>query len=226
MDEKKFIEEITKLKISITPQILKDLFIYYQMLVKWNKKMNLTTIIFKKDVYLKHFYDSLTLVKIQDFNLPLSVCDIGSGAGFPGLVLKIVFPHLKVTLIESKTKKTLFLNSVINHLKLKKIKVVNSRVEEYVKTNLNVFDIVTMRAVGSIKSMLKYALLIIKNNGCFLVMKGKKEDEMEDIASLLSILNSKIDKVKRFNLPIENSRRHLIKIKKTSKFNQKTKKTL
>ena len=214
MNEDKFIKEVTKLKIKLTSKTLKDLKIYYQTLVVWNKKINLTAIIKEEDVYLKHFYDSLTLVKIHNFKKPLLICDIGSGAGFPGLVLKIFFPQLKITLIESKTKKTLFLKEVVKLLKLKEVKIINKRAEEYAKNNLKIFDVITMRAVGNINLMLKTALLMIKDNGFFLIMKGKKEDEAKNMSLLLSNLKSKLVKIKRFTLPIENSHRHLLKIKK------------
>ncbi len=118
MKKDKFIEELAKLNIEITDNQLNLLEQYYDMLIFWNNKINLTTIVDKEDVYLKHFYDSLTVVKVIDLNKVDSLCDVGTGAGFPGIVLKILFPKLKITLIDSLNKRINFLNEVIEKLGL------------------------------------------------------------------------------------------------------------
>ena len=115
-----FIEETKKLGIELTSQKLEKLNQFYELLISWNQKMNLTRIIEKEDVYLKHFYDSLTLSKVIDLNQDLTICDVGSGAGFPGIVLKICFPNLKITLLDSLQKRVNYLNEVIKELDLKK----------------------------------------------------------------------------------------------------------
>jgi 16S rRNA (guanine527-N7)-methyltransferase len=120
MNREIFIDELFKIGINITEYQLQQLDKYYEKLIEWNNKINLTTIIEKKDVYLKHFYDSLTLSLVYDLTQPISICDVGTGAGFPGLVLKIVFPQLKVTLLDSLQKRLTFLETVIKELNLRK----------------------------------------------------------------------------------------------------------
>lgn len=154
MNEIKFIEELKKLNISSEQNKLLKLKKYYEILIEKNKVMNLTAITEIDEVYLKHFYDSLTISKIIDLNLYETFCDIGTGAGFPGIVIKIFYPHLKVTLIESMTKRVEFLKYVIKELELKDIEVINARAEEYAKTNRELFDIVTARAVANINILL------------------------------------------------------------------------
>ena len=131
----KFIEELKKLGIDITEDKLIKLEKYYNLLVIWNEKMNLTGITEKEEVYLKHFYDSLTIVKAVDLNNFNNLCDVGTGAGFPGMVLKIVFPNLNVTLVDSLNKRLEFLKEVIKELDLKNIEVIHARAEEYALKN-------------------------------------------------------------------------------------------
>ena len=147
MNKETFIDELKKLNINITDNQLEELNIYYHLLVTENNKYNLTTITNEQDVYLKHFYDSLTIIKSISLT-DQYLCDIGTGAGFPGLVLKIIFPNLKVDLIDSNGKKCYFLNLVISKLKLNNINVINTRTEEYAKINREKYDIITSRAVA------------------------------------------------------------------------------
>ena len=164
MNEKDFINEIEKLGIFISELQLKQLNKYYELLIEWNKVMNLTGITEKKDVYLKHFYDSLTICKVINLNDYSTLCDIGTGAGFPGMVLKIVFPNLKITLVDSLNKRISFLNEVIKELELDNIIAVHSRIEEF-KGN---FDIVTARAVSRLNILLEYAIPLVKKDGYFI----------------------------------------------------------
>jgi len=184
-------------------------------------KTNLTSIIKKEDVYLKHFYDSLTLSLVYDFNKEILLCDVGTGAGFPGLVLKIFFPKINLTLIDSKNKKIEFINEVISEIDLKNVKAINIRVEDYVKNNRNFYDVVTTRAVAKLNIINELCLPLVKNNGCFIVMKSDVSSEIKNIQKNLLILNSKIDVIKEFRLPYENSLRTLIKIKKIKKISNK-----
>ena len=126
-----FIEETKKLGIELTSQQLEKLNQFYELLISWNQKMNLTRIIEKEDVYLKHFYDSLTLSKVIDLKQDLTLCDVGSGAGFPGIVLKICFPNLKITLLDSLQKRVNYLNRTIEQLDLHDIKAIHTRSEDY-----------------------------------------------------------------------------------------------
>ena len=130
--------------------VLESLYIYYEMLYETSKVMNLTTIVELEEAYIKHFYDSLLLSKVVNLNQNITLADVGTGAGFPGLVLKIVFPNLNVTLIEPIAKRCKFLQSVIDRLNLKGIVVLNERAENAIKTMRESFDIVTARAVAAL----------------------------------------------------------------------------
>ena len=212
MNEKEFVEELKKINISLTEKQLEQLNVYFNLLVEWNKKINLTRIIDEKDVYLKHFYDSLTLIKVIDLNRDLSLCDIGTGAGFPGLVLKIVFPNLKVTLVDALLKRINFLNIVIKELGLSNIETIHNRAEDYAKLNKNKFDVVTCRAVSKLDNLLNYCIPIVKKNGCFIPMKANCEDELLEVNDKIKKMNIVIETIEEFSLPIENSHRTLIRI--------------
>ena len=213
MNKEIFIKELNKLNIDISDNQLRQLEIYYNLLTEENKKYNLTSITNKEDVYLKHFYDSLTITKIISLNKE-SLCDIGTGAGFPGLVLKILFPDLKVTLIDSTLKKCNFLNLVIEKLKLKEINVINERAEIYAKEIREKYDIVTSRAVAPLKHLLEYSIPLIKVNGYYIAMKSDITEEIKGINIYEKKLNIKEINRITFNLPIENSLRTLIKYQK------------
>lgn len=214
MNKEEFINELKKLNIMLSSNQLDQLDKYYKLLVEWNEKINLTRIIEEKDVYLKHFYDSLTLSRVIDLNNNLKLCDIGTGAGFPGIVLKIVFPNLKIILVDSLLKRIKFLNIVIDELKLFDIETVHSRAEDYVKFHKNEFDIVTSRAVSKLSNLLEYSIPLLKKNGCFIPMKANCDDEITDSLPFLKRKGLKIEKIDEFYLPIENSKRTIIVIKK------------
>ncbi len=213
MNQDNFILELKKLNINITELQLKQLERYYELLVEYNKVMNLTGITIKEEVYLKHFYDSLTIAKVIDLNNYETLCDVGTGAGFPGLVLKIIYPNLKVTLLDSLNKRLNFLNVVIKELNLKDIETVHSRAEEYNKK----FDITVARAVAPLNILLEYCIPLTKVNGYFIAMKGKNEEA----TNALKELNSEIIQTNSFLLPIEQSNRTIIKIKKIKETNKK-----
>ena len=220
MNKKEFINALKELNISLTPLQLEKLDIYYNLLIEENKKYNLTAITNKEDVYLKHFYDSLTLTKIITLSNQ-HICDIGTGAGFPGIVLKIIFPDLKVTLLDSTEKKCKFLKLIISKLNLNNIDVINERAEIYSKTTREKYDIVTSRAVAPLKHLLEYSIPLVKVNGYYIAMKGDISKEIVGI----NIYEKKLDikEVKRlsFELPKENSIRTLIKYQKIAKTNIK-----
>ena len=213
MNQNKFIEELKKIDISINELQLKQLERYYELLVEYNKVMNLTGITIKEEVYLKHFYDSLTIAKVIDLNQYDTLCDVGTGAGFPGLVIKIIYPNLKITLLDSLNKRLNFLNIVIKELNLKDIETIHIRAEEY----KNQFDIVVARAVAPLNILLEYCIPITKVNGYFIAMKGKNEEAN----NALKELNSEIIEINSFLLPIEQSNRTIIKIKKIKETNKK-----
>ena len=220
MNKEEFIKETKKIGIELNNQILKDLEAYYNILKEENTKYNLTRIISQEDVYLKHFYDSLTITTIVDINNQ-SICDLGSGAGFPGLVLAICFPNTKMTLIESNGKKCYFLNTVKEKLNLNNVNIINTRVEEYARKNREIFDIVTARAVAPLKHLLEYGVPLVKIEGSFIAMKANIEGEIENIDNYYAKLDIKEIKKMVFNLPKENSLRTLLKYQKLKVTNQK-----
>ena len=213
MNDKEFKEELSKLGIVLTSTQENQLEMYYNLLIEWNNKMNLTGITERNSVYLKHFYDCITLIKAIDLTKNLKIVDVGTGAGFPGLVLKIVFPNLDVVLVDALNKRINFLNHVIESLKLKNIEAIHDRIENYAKNNLEVFDLVTCRAVAKLNIISELCLPLAKINGYFIPMKATIEDEISD-TKYLEVLKSKVESVITFNLPIENSIRNLIVIKK------------
>ena len=220
MNKEEFIKETKKMGIELNNQILKDLEAYYNILKEENTKYNLTRIIFKEDVYLKHFYDSLSITKIVDINNQ-SICDLGSGAGFPGLVLAICFPNSKVTLIESNGKKCHFLNLIKEKLNLNNVDIINSRVEEYAIKNRELFDIVTARAVAPLKHLLEYGIPLVKVEGYFIAMKANVENEEVNITNYYNKLNIKEVTREVFNLPKEDSIRTIIKYQKLKETDSK-----
>lgn len=214
MDKKEFIQEINKLGIQLTDEQLHQLDKYYQLLIEWNKVMNLTGITEEKEVYLKHFYDSLTIAKVINLTKEKSLCDVGSGAGFPGMVLKIVFPNLKVTLVDSLNKRIKFLTEVANELNLKDIALVHARAEDFAKNNREKFDVVTARAVAPINVLLEYCLPLTKVGKYFIALKGNISQEIILLNNSLTKIGGKLINSQEFLLPIENSNRSLLVITK------------
>ena len=218
MTNEEFIKELEKLNVTLTEHQLKQLESYYKLLIEWNQKINLTRITEKKDVYLKHFYDSITLIKAIDLKQELKVCDLGTGAGFPGIVLKIVFPRLNITLVDALNKRIEFLKLVINELKLENITAIHERGEEFIKDNRNTFDLITCRAVAKLNIISEICIPGVKINGYFIPMKAQIEEEIKD-TSFLKKLNSELEDIVSFTLPYEESIRNLVVIKKISDTN-------
>ena len=221
MTKEEFIEQVKKLNIILTKQQLEQLELYYQILINTNQQMNLTRIVDKQEVYLKHFYDSLTIVKIIDLKQIETLCDIGTGAGFPGIVLKVVFPHLHITLIDSLNKRVAFLKQIIQQLGLKNIEAIHARAEEYSKDTKEKFDIVTARAVAPLNILLEYSLPLVKQNHYFIAMKGNFNLKEETTTKTFEKLNSHIQKIEQFELPNQAGNRTLIQIKKDKQTNEK-----
>ena len=215
MNIDEFKREVEKLGILVTDEEINKLEKYASLLKEWNEKINLTAITEKEQVFLKHFYDSLTLVKIIDLEQVSSLCDLGTGAGFPGLVLKIFFPNLKLTLVDALNKRINFLDIVVKELDLKDVILVHARAEEYGRENRELFDVVTARALSSFPILLEYGVPLLKVNGHLIAMRGF--DDSNDGINALKVLNSKINGVLEFKLPYENSQRTLVDVIKLSK---------
>ena len=217
MDEKVFIEELKKINIELTNEQLEQLNKYYEMIIEWNKKINLTRITEKKDVYLKHFYDSLTLTKVVDLNKKISICDVGTGAGFPGIVLKIVYPELEMTLIDSLNKRIVFLQEVIKKLNLKDIIAIHDRMENFSRKNQEVFDVITSRAVARAEILTEISMPSLKVGGHLLLMKASCEEELDNSKGIIEETGGKINRIEKFYLPIEESTRTIVDITKIKK---------
>lgn len=217
MNKSLFIEELKKLNIEISEKQLKQLDNYYKLIVEWNQKINLTRIIDEDDAYLKHFYDSATIVKIVDLSKESSLCDLGSGAGFPGIVLKILFPNLEIKLVDSLNKRVSFLNLVINELDLKNIEAIHSRIEDFAITNEEKFDVVTARAVAPLNILLELGSRLVKIDKYFIAMKANISQEIISSEKAISKLGFINEEIIEFNLPIENSNRSLIRLKKKNR---------
>jgi 16S rRNA (guanine527-N7)-methyltransferase len=220
MTKEEFIIECKNIGIDIDDEIISKLDLYKNELIDWNKKFNLTTIIEEKDIYLKHFYDSLCLIKAIDLNNK-NICDFGVGAGFPGMVLAIVFNNSSFTLIESNSKKVSFLENIREKLKLNNVNIINTRTEEYGKNNREIFDIVTCRAVSNLKIILELSISMLKINGLFIPMKSNVEDEFNESIEKSKLLGYDFINKIEYKLPIENSNRTLLIYKKITKTNLK-----
>lgn len=221
MNKTEWIEEIKKLNVNLKEEQLSKLEEYADFLLEYNQHTNLTAIKTKEEVYLKHFYDSLTLEKAIHLEKVNTLCDIGTGAGFPGLVLKIVFPNLKITLIDSLNKRVEFLKVVIQKLELENIEAIHMRAEEFAKSHREEFDVVTSRAVANLSILSELSLPLVRDGGYFIPMKAKMEMEITTLNSILTKLNGKIDEIISFDLPYEHSIRNLIKVKKVGITNLK-----
>ena len=212
MTIEEFIKEVEALGLNVTEEQLKQLDTIYNTLVETNKTMNLTRITEKEDVYLKHFYDSLTLAKVYDLTKVNTLCDIGTGAGFPGLVLKIFYPNLEITLVDSRLKRVKYLNSLIDKLELTGIKAYHNRAEDIIKENIK-FDIVTARAVSALPKLLLWTMPLVNKNGSFLAMKGNVEEELELSKDIMKKHNWYVNKKESFTLPTKEDVRTILEIK-------------
>ena len=209
MNKEEFIKAVKQLKVDLTEEKLEKLNKFYNLLIEWNKKINLTRIEKEDEVYLKHFYDSLTIAKVVDLSEIKALCDIGTGAGFPGIVLKIFYPNLKITLINSLQKRVNYLNEIIKDLGLDNIEAIHVRGEDY----KGQYDVVTSRAVANIEKLLGYTMHLVSPTGIFVAMKGDIEKELTlDVKKKIE-KKYKIEKIEKFLLPKENSNRSLVVIK-------------
>ena len=199
----KFLKGLEELHIQLTEEQVQQFIKYYEMLVEKNKVMNLTAITEFDEVIEKHFLDSLSLIKVYDLKKDISVLDMGTGAGFPGIPLKIAFPELKVTLADSLNKRILFLQEVIDELHLEKIEAVHARAEELGKNKAyrEMYDLVVSRAVANLSSLEEYCVPFVKIGGNFISYKsGEIEEEVANAKNATFLLGGKVKDVYKFDL--------------------------
>ncbi|HLQ83308.1 MAG TPA: 16S rRNA (guanine(527)-N(7))-methyltransferase RsmG [Pseudogracilibacillus sp.] len=220
MNIEEFIKELKAQNIEINEYQLNQFDKYYNLLVEWNKKMNLTAITEKEDVYLKHFFDSISSSFHFDFTQIESVCDVGAGAGFPSIPLKICYPHLKITIVDSLNKRITFLENLAKELKLGNVNFVHARAEDFGqnKAHRETYDLVTARAVARTNVLSEYCLPLCKIKGHFIAMKGAlASEELQEANKAITTLGGELKEELTFNLPHENSERSIIIIEKTKK---------
>lgn len=183
--------------------------LYYNFLVQENEKYNLTSITEKEEAYIKHFYDSIQLEKAIDLNNITTLCDVGSGAGFPSIPLKIVYPHLHITIIEPTLKRCNFLNQLVELLQLENVTIINDRAENM--TNLReTFDIVCARAVAAMPLLLELCVPLVKKDGMFIALKGSSfHEEMIKSRNAIKLLDVKVNKIYEYDL-LNNFGKHSI----------------
>lgn len=191
---------------------------YYQMLVEWNEKMNLTSITEEHEVYLKHFYDSIAASFYTDLTKELTICDIGAGAGFPSIPLKIIFPNLKVTIVDSLNKRIHFLNQLADALDLENVSFVHDRAETYGKGDYREsYDIVTARAVARLSVLSELCIPLVKKGGQFIALKSSKgEEELEEARFGIGVLGGKVLDTISYELPENAGERQMIIVDKRS----------
>lgn len=219
-----FENKLNELGIALTDKQKQQFDKFYELLVEWNKVMNLTGITEYEEVNEKHFVDSLSIVKAIDMKSVKSVIDVGTGAGFPGIPLKIAFPHLKVVLLDSLNKRINFLNTVIAELGLTDIKTIHGRAEDYAKQTeyREKFDLCVSRAVANLSTLSEYCLPYVSADGLFVPYKsGEIDEELENSKKAVKILGGKIENVVKFQLPGTEIGRSFVKIRKISNTNKK-----
>lgn len=212
-----FVQALADRKLFLTPRQEEQFRRYFQLLIEWNQKMNLTTLTAEEEVYLKHFYDSLTPAFYLDFSSVQKVADIGSGAGFPGLPLKICFPQLQLTIVDALKKRLLFLEHVLEALQISGVCLVHARAEEAGRNHghREQYELVMARAVARLSVLAELCLPFVQVGGLFVAMKGAKgEEEAREAEGAIRKLGGRLEKLERFHLPCAAGERHLLLIKK------------
>ena len=214
MKKDEFLKELEKINITLTENQILKLEKFYELLVIWNEKINLTTILKEEDVYLKHFYDSITIAFDFDFNNQ-TLIDVGAGAGFPSVPLKILYPNLKITIVDSLNKRITFLNHLFKELELDNCQAVAARAEEYAKDHRESVDIVMARAVARLNILDELCLPLVKKNGYFLSLKGRQApEEVKEAKKGIQLLGGQIESTHDFTLANHDDFRSNIIIKK------------
>ncbi|WP_430534958.1 16S rRNA (guanine(527)-N(7))-methyltransferase RsmG [Listeria rocourtiae] len=217
MNPEQFREQLLQKGIELSDTQMEQFNKYFTMLVEWNEKMNLTAITERDEVYLKHFYDSISAAFYVDFKDVGTICDVGAGAGFPSIPIKICFPDLDVTIVDSLQKRMTFLGALATELNLENVHFHHARAEEFGQNKAfrGSFDLVTARAVARMSVLTELCLPLVKKGGFFLAMKGMQaEQELKIGAKAIATLGGKVKNHYAFSLPIEESERNLYLIEK------------
>lgn len=212
-----FYQGLKELELELSERQVEQFLEYYEILVEWNGFMNLTGITEYEEVIRKHFIDSLAIVKGMDMTKIHSVIDIGTGAGFPGLPLKIAFPHLRVVLLDSLNKRIKFLNEVITKLSLENIETIHGRAEDFANKSeyRENFDAAVSRAVANMSTLTEYCLPFVKQGGVFVSYKSvKTEEELQGAKNAIKILGGKTRDVVQFRLMDTDEERSLVVVEK------------
>lgn len=211
MNEQQFKDALSEKGIELTAEQLAQFRTYFEELIEWNEKMNLTAITDLPSVYLKHFYDSVTAAFYLDFTKPMKLCDVGAGAGFPSIPLKICFPHIEVTIVDSLNKRIQFLTHLSEKLNLSGVRFVHARAEDFGQSEYREkYDLVTARAVARLSVLAELCVPLVKNGGLFAAMKAASApDELQDAKNALEKLGVKNENVYSFQLPVEESERYI-----------------
>lgn len=218
MNPERFRKELALKGIELSDKQMKQFDLYLQLLVEWNQKINLTAITEPEEVYLKHFYDSITLSFTTDLTNPgCQLCDVGSGAGFPSIPLKIVYPHLSITIVDSLNKRINFLKLLADTLELTDVHLFHDRAEDFGQNpNFRAsYDVVTARAVARLNVLNELCLPLVKKGGHFLALKAaKSEEELTEAKKSIAILGGKLGNEVDVSLPITQDTRYIIDIEK------------
>lgn len=212
-----FVKDLGELGITLPDSRIEQFLTYYEMLTEWNQVMNLTAITEYEDVMKKHFVDSVSLIKAYDVTKPASVIDIGTGAGFPGLALKIAYPNMEITLLDSLNKRIQFLDAVIERLQLSGISTIHGRAEDFARPDKlrEKFDLCVSRAVANLSTLSEYCLPFVKENGYFISYKSEKiSEELEAAGRAIPLLGGRVERQVEFQLPDSDIYRNLFVIKK------------
>lgn len=212
-----FVEDLSNFGVALSERQIEQFLRYYELLVEWNQVMNLTAITEYDEVMKKHFLDSVSLIKAYDLSREVSVIDVGTGAGFPGLALKIAFPNLQMTLLDSLNKRIQFLDNVIKELGLTGVETIHGRAEDYAKKGKlrEQFDLCVSRAVANLSTLSEYCLPFVKVGGQFISYKSEKiAEEMETASKAIALLGGEVKAQVEFQLPDSDIYRNLFVIEK------------
>ncbi|WP_442602503.1 16S rRNA (guanine(527)-N(7))-methyltransferase RsmG [Paenibacillus sp. KN14-4R] len=215
--QQEFVANIADKGIEISESQVNQFELYYKELVEWNEKINLTAITERSEVYWKHFYDSLSLAFYVDMNEVGCMADIGSGAGFPGIPLKIAFPHLGLTIVDSLNKRINFLKQLVEKLGVHNVNCVHGRAEDIARLpeHRDQYDLATARAVARFNALAEFCMPFVKVGGKFVSMKGSEvEEEVKESGNCMKELRGSILNVDRMELPVVGGIRHFVQVGK------------